>query len=115
VLGCCRARCNRRRDGTDVDRDLRYTYFNSFFAFMLRRAYGADAMLGDKACEAVSDDVRRRVVLGHLRRALAGACVGEEIPVSVDDAIVRRYAATGGTRGLRCRRVGDHENVVVPL
>jgi GGDEF domain-containing protein len=89
-----------------VDRDLRYTYFNSFFASMLRRVYGADAMLGEKAYEAVSDDGRRRVVLGHLRRALAGARVVEEIPVSVDDATVRRYeltyspirggAATGG-------------------
>jgi PAS domain-containing protein len=99
-----------------VDRDLRYTYFNSFFAFMLRRVYGADAMLGDKAYEAVSDDGRRRVVLGHLRRALAGTRVVEEIPVSVDDAIVRRYeltyspirsgAATGGVTVFGIRSPG---------
>ncbi len=78
-----------------VDRDLRYTYFNPFFAFMLRRIYGADPVLGEKAYETVSDDSRRRVVLGHLRRALAGARVVEEVPVSVDDdAIVRRYELT---------------------
>ena len=85
-----------------VDRDLRYTYFNPFFAFMLRRVYGADAVLGEKAYEAVNDDGRRRVVLGHLRRALAGTRVVEEVPISVDDAIVRRYELTyspirGGT------------------
>jgi PAS domain-containing protein len=99
-----------------VDRDLRYTYFNSFFAFMLRRVYGVDAMLGEKAYEAVSDDVRRRVVLGHLRRALGGARVVEEVPVSVDDAIVRRYeltyspirsgAATGGVTVFGIRSPG---------
>jgi PAS domain-containing protein len=77
-----------------VDRDLRYTYFNSFFAFMLRRAHGADAVLGEKAYEAVADDGRRRTVLSHLRRALAGTRVVEEIPVSVDDALVRRYELT---------------------
>jgi PAS domain-containing protein len=77
-----------------VDRDLRYTYFNSFFAFMLRRVYGADVVLGEKAYEAVSDDARRRTVLGHLRRALGGARVVEEVPVSVDDAMVRRYELT---------------------
>jgi PAS domain-containing protein len=77
-----------------VDRDLRYTYFNSFFAFMLRRSYGADAVLGEKAYEAVGDEGRRRVVLGHLRRALAGTRVVEEVPISLDDAIVRRYELT---------------------
>ena len=77
-----------------VDRDLRYTYFNSFFAFMLRRVYGVDAVLGEKAYEAVADDGRRRTVLGHLRRALAGTRVVEEVPVSVDDAMVRRYELT---------------------
>jgi PAS domain-containing protein len=85
-----------------VDRDLRYTYFNSFFAFMLRRVYGADPVLGEKAYEAVPDDGRRRVVLGHLRRALAGTRVVEEVPISGDDAIVGRYELTyspikGGT------------------
>jgi hypothetical protein len=59
-----------------VDRDLRYTYFNSFFAFMFRRVYGVDAVLGEKAYEAVADDGRRRTVLGHLRRALAGTSGG---------------------------------------
>jgi PAS domain-containing protein len=77
-----------------VDRDLRYTYFNPFFAFTLRRVYGADPVLGEKAYEAVSDDGRRRVVLGHLRRALAGTRVVEEVPISADDAIVRRYDLT---------------------
>jgi hypothetical protein len=63
--------------------------------FMLRRVYGADAVLGEKAYEAVSDDGRRRAVLGHLRRALAGTRVEEEVPVSLDDdAIVRRYELT---------------------
>jgi len=77
-----------------VDRDLRYTYFNPFFAFMLRRIYGTDAVLGEKAYEAVSDEGRRRVVLGHLRRALTGTRVVEEVPLSVDDSIVRRYELT---------------------
>jgi PAS domain-containing protein len=77
-----------------VDRELRYTYFNSFFAFMLRRTHGADAALGEKAYEAVCDEGRRRVVLGHLRRALAGTRVVEEVPISLDDAIVRRYELT---------------------
>jgi PAS domain-containing protein len=77
-----------------VDRDLRYTYFNSFFAFMLRRIYGADAVLGEKAYEAVGDEGRRRIVLGHLRRALAGTRVVEEVPISLDDAIVHRYELT---------------------
>jgi len=77
-----------------VDRDLRYTYFNSFFAFMLRRVYGADAVLGERAYEAVADDGRRRVVLGNLRRALAGTRVVEEVPVAVDDSMVRRYELT---------------------
>lgn len=77
-----------------VDRDLRYTYFNSFFAQMMRRLYETEAVLGEKVYEAVLDDGRRRTVLGHLRRALSGARVVEELAIPLDDAIVRYYELT---------------------
>jgi PAS domain-containing protein len=77
-----------------VDRDLRYLYMNVFFAQMMRHLYGVDAVLGDRACEALPDDARRRTVLAHLRRALAGTRVVEEISISLDDALERRYELT---------------------
>jgi PAS domain-containing protein len=77
-----------------VDHNLRYTYFNPFFALTLRHVYGTDAALGEKAYESIPDDGRRRTVLGHLRRALAGARVVEEIRICLDDAVPRRYDLT---------------------
>ena len=77
-----------------VDRDLRYIFFNPFFALTMRHVYGTDAVLGEKAYESISDDGRRRAVSGHLRRALAGARVVEEIRISLDDAVPRRYDLT---------------------
>jgi len=77
-----------------VDRDLRYTYFNSFFAMSMRYVYGTDTVLGERAYESISNDTRRRTVLGHLRRALGGTRVVEEIPICLDDAVVRHYELT---------------------
>ena len=77
-----------------VDHDLRYTYFNPFFSLTMRPGYGTDAVLGEKAYESIPDDARRRAVLGHLRRALAGARVVEEIRICLDDAVSRRYDLT---------------------
>jgi PAS domain-containing protein len=77
-----------------VDRDLRYTYFNPFFALTMRHVYAADAVLGEKAYESIPDDGRRRAVLSHLRRALAGARVVEEIRITLDDAVPRRFDLT---------------------
>jgi PAS domain-containing protein len=77
-----------------VDHDLRYTYFNPFFSLTMRHVYGTDAVLGEKAYESIPDDARRRAVLGHLRRALAGARVVEEIRICLDDAVSRRYDLT---------------------
>jgi PAS domain-containing protein len=77
-----------------VDRELRYTYFNAFFALMMHRLYDTEAVLGEKAYETVLDEGRRRTVLGHLRRALSGARVVEELPIPLDDALERRYELT---------------------
>lgn len=77
-----------------VDHDLRYVFFNPFFALTMRHVYGTDAVLGEKAYESIPDEGRRRVVLGHLRRALAGARVVEEIRICLDDAVPRRYDLT---------------------
>jgi PAS domain-containing protein len=77
-----------------VDRDLRYTYFNPFFALTMRHVYGTDAVVGEKAYESIPDEGRRRVVLAHLRRALAGARVVEEIRITLDDAVPRRFDLT---------------------
>lgn len=77
-----------------VDHDLRYIFFNPFFALTMRHVYGTDAVLGEKAYESIPDDGRRRAVLGHLRRALSGARVVEEIRICLDDAVPRRYELT---------------------
>ncbi len=77
-----------------VDRDFRYTFFNPFFESMMRRLYGVTPVLGERALESIASTPRRKTVQANLRRALAGARVVEEVPIRLDDSILRTYELT---------------------
>jgi PAS domain S-box-containing protein len=55
-----------------LDRDLRFTSFNSHYAGYLRKRYGAEIGLGSRFDDHIRDPARREIVLANLGRALRG-------------------------------------------